>query len=196
MINILFITFFISKIFSQGMYIDSEDIRTAFSLNMQLSSFVEVLENGDEKEERYYSIGLSSVLKSKNQYEINLYKKERSKLLEAAYTFYIKPKFYLNMNCGFSYKYIKENDNTRYSEYLTKFSLYGNNKNNSKEKPLNFYPFFTYEYIYRNNSSTYDVYKVGVSVLFNDIGIEPTYSFISKDVNEMTLKIYLWEFGS
>ena len=178
------------------MYIDSEDIKTVFSLNMQLSSFVEVLKNGDEKEEQYYSIGLSSVLKSKNQYEINLYKKERFKLLEAAYTFYIKPKFYLNMNCGFSYKYIKKNDNTRNSEYLTKFSIYGNNKNNSKEKPLNFYPFFTYEYIYRNNSSPYDVYKIGLSVLFNDIGIEPTYSFISKDVYEMTLKIYLWEFGS
>ena len=33
-----------------------------------------------------------------------------------------------------------------------------------------------------------------VKVLNNDIGIETTYSWISRDVNEISLKLYLWEF--
>ena len=196
MIKILFIVILISQIFSQGMYIDLEDSRNIYSLNTELSSFVEILDNGNEVETQYYSLGLSSVLKGKNQYEINFYKYEKSKFLEAGYTYFIKPEFYLNMNFGFSYKYAIDNDDdTRNDEYLSKFSIYGNNKNSKKEKALKYFPFFTYEYIYINNIYNYDIYKIGVSVLFNDIGIEPSYSFISKDVNKITLKIYLWEFG-
>ena len=178
------------------MYIDVEDSRNIYSLNTELSSFVEILDNGNELETQYYSLGLSSILKGKNQYEINFYKYEKSEFLEVGYTYYIKPEFYLNMNFGFSYKYAIENDDdARNEEYLSKFSIYGNKKNSQKESPLKYFPFFTYEYIYINNLYNYDIYKIGVSVLFNDIGIEPSYSFISKGVNKITLKIYLWEFG-
>mgnify|MGYP001315166145 FL=1 len=74
MIKVLFIVILISQIFSQGMYIDLEDSRNIYSLNTELSSFVEILDNGNEVETQYYSLGLSSVLKGKNQYEINFYK--------------------------------------------------------------------------------------------------------------------------
>ena len=178
------------------MFVDSKDSRSIYSLNSEFSSVVEVLDDGNEVEETYYSLGLSSVLKSKNQYEVNFYKHQDSKFLEAGYTYYIKPEFYLNMNFGISYKYAFENDNnSRNEQYLSKLSIYGNNKNSSNKKSLKYFPFFTYEYIYKNNAYNYDIYKIGLSVLFNDIGIEPSYSFISKGVNKITLKIYLWEFG-
>ena len=42
----------------------------------------------------------------------------------------------------------------------------------------------------------YDVWKLGLSILFNDIGIEPSFSYISKDITEFSIKLYLWEFNS
>ena len=192
----LFLTIFISAIFSQGMYIDSEELRTVYSLNSQLSSL-----DDHETKDQYYMIGLSSLLKSKNQYEINFYKHENSKNIEAAYTYYIKPNFYLNMNLGLSYSYTFENESSTDNikdQYRTKFSIYGNSKASRNKSSLKYYPIYTYEYVYRYNNQElekFDMHKVGISILFNDVGIEPTYSLISKDVNEVSIKIYLWEFG-
>ena len=178
------------------MYIDSEDLRTVYSLNTQLSS----LDNNGKKDQ-YYMVGLSSLLKSKNQYEINFYNHEYSKNVEAGYTYFIKPKFYLNMNLGFSYSYTFENKSSTdkiKDEYKTKFSIYGNSKPSENKSSLKFYPIYTYEYVYRYNNQElekFDMHKVGISILFNDVGIEPTYSFIAKDVYEVSIKVYLWEFG-
>ena len=193
---ILFSTIFISAVFSQGIYIDSEDLRTVYSLNIQMCS----LDNYDEKDQ-HYMIGLSSLLKSKNQYEINFYKHENSKNIEAAYTYFIKPKFYLNMNFGFAYNYTFKNENPNNNIkdiYRTKFSIYGNSKTSRNKSSLKYYPIYTYEYVYRYENQKlekFDMHKIGISILFNDVGIEPTYSLISKDVNEVSIKIYLWEFG-
>ena len=78
------------------------------------------------------------------------------------------------------------------------FSIYGSSKKENTNS-LKFYPIYIYEYIYSNRQDglkKFDIHKVGFSILFNDIGIEPTYSFISKDVSEISVKLYLWEFGS
>ncbi len=175
------------------MYIDSNDLRTVYSLNFHYSSLSEY-----EEKQKHYKIGLSSLLKSKNQFEINYYKFDYFKQLETAYSYFIKPKFYLNLNMGFSYRYTFSNEqpfNNLEDEYKTKFSIYGNGKKNKNS--LKFYPIYSYEYIFRNKNNVlekFDMHTFGISILFNDIGIEPTYSFISKDVHEISLRIYLWEF--
>ena len=141
------------------------------------------------------------MLKSKNQYEFNFYKFDYSKSIETAYTFFIKPEFYLNLNFGIAYRYTFENendDNAIKNEYGTKFTIYGRSKKKNTNS-LKFYPIYTYEYIYSNRNEgllKFDIHTVGFSILFNDIGIEPSYSFISKDVNEISIKLYLWEFNS
>jgi len=59
---------------------------------------------------------------------------------------------------------------------------------------LRYFPFFNYKYIINENeNSGYDLLTVGLSVLFNDIGIEPSYSFISNKVSQINFKLYLWE---
>ena len=195
--KILFILFFVSIVFSQGMYIGSEDLRNVYSLNTKLSS----LSEGEEQYE-YYMLGLSALLKSKNQYEINFYKTDYSKNIELGYTYYVKPKFYLNMNLGLSYSYTFENQTPNQNikdQYKTQLSIYGNGNSKSNKSTLKYYPFYTYEYVYRYNDlelEKFDIHKIGFSILFNDIGIEPSYSFISKDVNEISIKVYLWEFGT
>jgi len=195
--KILFILFFVSIVFSQGMYIESEDLRNVYSLNTKLSSLSE-----GEEQYKYYMLGLSALLKSKNQYEINFYKSDYSKNIELGYTYYVKPKFYLNMNLGLSYSYTFENQTPNQNikdQYKTQFSIYGNSNSKSNKSTLKYYPFYTYEYVYRYNDlelEKFDIHKIGFSILFNDIGIEPSYSFISKDVNEISIKVYLWEFGT
>ena len=147
-------------------------------------------------------LGLSALLKSKNQYEINFYKSDYSKNIELGYTYYVKPKFYLNMNLGLSYSYTFENQTPNQNikdQYKTQLSIYGNGNSKSNKSTLKYYPFYTYEYVYRYNElelEKFDIHKIGFSILFNDIGIEPSYSFISKDVNEISIKVYLWEFGT
>ena len=42
----------------------------------------------------------------------------------------------------------------------------------------------------------YDILTIGCSLLFNDIGIEPSYSWIDSNTKEVSLKIYLWEFSN
>ena len=49
-------------------------------------------------------------------------------------------------------------------------------------------------HIDENYDTEYDILKAGMILVFNDIGIETTYSWISRDVNEISLKLYLWEF--
>ena len=197
MIKILLITIFISKALCQGIYIDSEDLRTVYSLNYEYSSLSEY-----KDKKNFHKLGLSSLLKSKNQYEFNLYKFDYSKSIETAYTYFIKPEFYLNLNFGIYYRYTFENESSSNDEindeYGTKFSVYGSSKKENTNS-LKFYPIYTYEYIYRNRNEIlekFDIHTVGFSILFNDIGIEPSYSFISKDVNEISIKLYLWEFDS
>ena len=42
----------------------------------------------------------------------------------------------------------------------------------------------------------YDIITIGCSMLFNDIGIEPSYNLIDKNTYEIFIKLYLWEFGN
>jgi len=145
-------------------------------------------------ENDYWGIGLSSVIKGKNEYSVHYQKKEKSESIETLYNYYIKPDFYLKIKYGFSSKFIKNYDNTpNINEYGTRLSIYGSNKKNTND--LKFYPILSYEY-FTTDDETYDVVKFGLSILFNDIGIEPSFSYISKDITNFSVNLYLWEFSS
>ena len=187
----LYILFF-SCLISQGMYVNKESI-TVYSLNVDLHS---MRNDNLDTPNNYWGIGLSSVIIGINEYSIHYQKKENSESIETLYNYYIKPDFYLKMRYGISSRFIKNYDNTpNMTEYSTRLSLYGNNSSKKDGNTLNFYPILSYQYFVSEND-TYDVLKFGLSILFNDIGIEPSYSYISKDVGGFSLKLHLWEFNS
>ena len=188
--KILCILFF-SCLVSQGMYIDKGAI-TVYSLNLDIHSISnDYLDTKDD----YLGIGLSSVLKGRNEYCVNYQKKEKFESIESLYNYYIKPDFYLKMRYGVSYKFIKSyNDAPNTNEYSTRLLIYGNSKNKNSNA-LKFYPMLSYEYFIVEDDK-HDVWKLGLSILFNDIGVEPSFSYISKDITEFSIKLYLWEFNS
>jgi len=190
MLRTLYILFF-SSIISQGMYINKEAI-TVYSLNLDMLSVDDdQLGSGNE----YWGIGLSSVIKGKNEYSIHYQKKDKYESIETLYNYYIKPDFYLKMRYGISSKFMKNyNNGSNTTEYGTRLSFYGDSKNKN-DNALKFYPIFSYEYFLLEDDS-YDVFKLGLSILFNDIGIEPSLSYISKDRTDFSIKLYLWEFQS
>ena len=104
----------------------------------------------------------------------------------------------MNVFLGPSYENIDKNQN----KYNIRFGIYGNSKKNTG---LKYFPFLIYDYVYHNIPSNinisdcihcyYDVITLGCSLLFSDIGIESSYSWIDENTHEVSLKIYLWEFG-
>ena len=76
---------FFSSLVSQGMYIDKGAI-TVYSLNLDIHSI-----NNDylDTKNDYWGIGLSSVLKGKNEYNINYQKTDNSESIETLYNYYI-----------------------------------------------------------------------------------------------------------
>ena len=139
---------------------------------------------------------MSSVLKGKNEYSLSYEKKKESESIEALYSYYFKPDFYIKMKYGISYKAVKNYEKDALNnECSARLSFYGNNTKKSKNNALKFYPIFSYEY-FINENQEYDLFRFGLSILFNDIGIEPSFSYISKDVTDISIKFYLWEFNS
>ena len=172
------------------MYVDKGDI-TVYSLNLDMHS---MRNDNLNIENDYWGIGLSSVIRGKNEYGIHYQKKDKSESIEMLYNYYIKPSFYLKMRYGMSSKYIKNYDNSpNVNEYSTRLSVYGSSEKN--KNALRFYPILTYEYLV-SEDSTDDIFKFGISILFNDIGIEPSFSYISKDIINFSINLYLWEFSS
>jgi len=116
------------------------------------------------------------------------------------------------MFTGISYEDIRKSfdiSDTNENKYNARIGVYGNKRSIGKnvKSDLQYFPFFIYDYVLHNipaNSGTgneckecyYDIITLGCSFLFNDIGIEPSYSWIDKNTNELSLKIYLWEFGN
>ena len=118
--------------------------------------------------------------------------------VENAKGFYVKSEGRLDpeMEERSGIKFVKNPDNFLNSnEYSAKLFFYGNNTKNPKNNSLKFYPIFSYEY-FINEDQEYDLFRFGLSILFNDIGIEPSFSYISKDVTDISIKLYLWEFSS
>ena len=121
---------------------------------------------------------------------------EDSKIINTSYLHYIKPDFYLNMFSGISYEYIQKSSDINEYKYNARIGIYGNKKSGTTSNlNLKYFPFFIYDYFYVSGSY-YDAITFGCSFLFNDIGIEPTYTWIDNNTNEFSLKIYLWEFGN
>ena len=172
------------------MYVDKGAI-TVYSLNLDMH----LMRNDKSNiENDYWGIGLSSIIKGKNEYGIHYQKKDKLESIEMLYNYYIKPSFYLKMKYGMSSKFIKNyDDNSNVNEYITRLSIYGSSKKSKND--LKFYPILTYEY-FAVEDETYDIFKFGVSILFNDIGIEPSFSYISKDITNFSINLYLWEFSS
>ena len=147
------------------MYVDKGAL-TVYSLNLDIYSI-----NNDQIDSKndYWGIGLSNVMKGKNEYSIHYQKKGESESIETLYNYYIKPDFYLKMRYGISSKYIKNYiDIPNEIEHSMKLSIYGSNNNNDNNNALKFYPILSYEY-FVNEDKTYDVFKIGLSILFNDI---------------------------
>ena len=191
---ILVITFFLNSfIFPQGMYVDNPDT-PIYSLNLLFSSLNSTnLDTGIKDVENYYGLSLSSVFKGKNELSLGYKENKNSKIINTSYLYYIKPDFYINMFAGISYNYRQETNGNK-NEYTARVGFYGNDKNKiNTESSLKHFPFFIYEYSYVLEHY-YDAVTFGYSLLFNDIGIEPSYRWIDNNHNEFSLKIYLWEF--
>ena len=193
---ILVVLFFtLSFIFPQGMYIEKIN-EPVYSLNILFSSLNSTNSTtGVDDVENYYGLSLSSVFKGNNELSLGYKKSEDSKIISTSYLYYIKPDFYFNIFSGLSYEYIQKNSSINESKYSAKVGIYGKKKRGSTaDLGLEYFPFFIYDYFYVSGYS-YDAITFGCSFLFNDIGIEPSYSWIDNNTNEISLKIYLWEFG-
>ena len=206
--NYFFLVFvYFSFLFSQGMYVDKID-ESIYSLNMNYSIFQGVHDmnsNGvvDEYINNNYGISLSTVLNGIHEISLNYSKKEDSKVIGTSYLHYIKPDFYFNIFSGLSYDYIRKEGDLSENKYKIRLGTYTKPNNSTG---LQYFPFFIYDYIlhdipenYNIGSCTncyYDVITIGLSLIFNDIGIEPSYSWIDSNTNEFSLKIYLWEFSN
>jgi len=189
---ILVVLFFtLSFIFPQGMYIEKND-KPVYSLNILYNSLNETNPDTEiEDVENYYGLSLSYIFKGNNEFSLSYKSSEDSKITSTSYLYYIKPDFYLNMFSGVSYEYV-HNEN----KYSAKIGIYGNKKNGKNIKSgLQYFPFFIYDYFYVSGYY-YDAMTFGCSFLFNDIGIEPSYVWIDDNTSELSLKIYLWEFGN
>ena len=204
---IFFIFVFFSFLFSQGMYVDKID-ESIYSLNMNYNifqGFEDINSNGvmDEYTDNNYGISLSTVLKGLHEISFNYSKEQDSKVLGTSYSYYIKPDFYFKMFSGLSYDYIQKKGNLIEHKYKARLGTYIRPNNSTG---LQYFPFFIYDYILHdipgnyNISSCmncyYDILTIGCSLLFNDIGIEPSYSWIDSNTKEVSLKIYLWEFSN
>jgi len=208
---ILVASFFtLSFISAQGMYIDKID-KPVYSLNITFDSFndIKIVGNGDEIDdnEKHYGLSLSSVFKGNNEISLGYKSNEDSKIINTSYLYYIKPDFYLNMFSGISYEYIQKSSDINENKYNVKLGIYGNKRNAKNVKlGLQYFPFFIYDYVLHEIPTNailgectecyYDIITLGCSFLFNDIGIESSYSWIDKNTNQLSLKIYLWEFGN
>ena len=151
---------------------------------------------GIENVENYYGLSLSSIFKGNNELSLGYKSSEDSKIISTSYLYYIKPDFYLNIFSGLSYEYVQKNSDINENKYSAKIGIYGNKKNGKNIKlGLQYFPFFIYDYFYVSGYY-YDAITFGCSFLFNDIGIEPSYVWIDNNTSELSLKIYLWEFGN
>jgi len=189
MFKILLFVMFCSSVFTQGIFVNS-NTKPVYSLNILYNS----ISNESSENNNYYGLGISNLLNGNNEFSLMYKKKSNAKSIETSYLFYIKPQFYINMNFGFGYEYFKYNSGIATNIYNLKVGVYGRGSKDTN-KTIKFHPLFNYEYYIDENYDTeYDIFKAGMILVFNDIGIETTYSWISRDVNEISLKLYLWEF--
>ena len=180
----LFIIIFLSNGFGQGMYIDSNNQNTVYSLNSKYSSL-----NNNNNILSDYSLGVSTIINTNNEISFDYNKADNLKSYIASYFYYIRPNFFVDFNLGLSYA-IREN---QINVYRYKIGVFRKLSKMNKGS-LRYFPFLNYKYIVNEKeSSGYDLLEIGLSVLFNDIGIETSYSFISNKVSQINFKIYLWE---
>ena len=202
---------FFSFIFSQGMYIEKND-NSVYSFNIIFDSFREskdINNDGimDDNIKDYYGLSLSTVIKGNNEFSLGYKEGTNSKIFNTSYSYYIKPNLYFNFFVGPTYEYIKKDLNITENRYSVKLGIYGKKRNvSSNNTALQYFPFFIYDYVLHQISINenfgqcaecyYDILTIGCSFLFNDIGIEPSYSWIDRNTNKFQLKVYLWEFGN
>jgi len=207
---LLILLFISSFIFPQGMYLDNED-KSVYSINAMLGMFNGSHDpNGDGVMNDYtdnkYGLSLSAIINANNELSLGYEKNEESKSITGSYIYYIRPQFYFKILSGISYEHIQKT-NSNENKYIAKIGFYGKKNDNRKsQQPLKYFPFFIYNYILHEVPANvsleectrcyYDSITIGFSILFNDIGIEPSYSWIDKNTSELSLKVYLWEFGS
>ena len=198
--------FTLSFIFPQGMYIEKIE-KPVYSLNITFNSLSTTKDTGIENVENYYGLSLSSIFKGNNELSLGYRSSKDSEIISTSYLYYIKPEFYLNMFSGISYEYIQKSSDINENKYNLRLGIYGNKRNADNVKlGLQYFPFFIYDYVLHEIPTNaipgectecyYDIITLGCSFLFNDIGIESSYSWIDKNTNQLSLKIYLWEFGN
>ena len=167
------------------MYIDKDNNSTIYSLNTQYST----LKNNNYSVSNY-SVGFSTIINSNNEISFDYNNEDDEfKSYISTYRYYIRPNFLVDFNLGISYS-VREDFPNLYTYKVGCFRKL----NKLNKGSLRYFPFLNYEYILSENESRgYDLVEIGLSVLFNDIGIETSYSFIANKVNQINFKIYLWE---
>ena len=211
MIVILVLFLVSSFILPQGMYLNKGD-KSVYSINVMLGLFDGSNDpNGDGLMNDYtdnkYGLSLSTIINANNELSLGYEKNEDSRSVTTSYLYYIRPQFYFKILSGISYEYIRKNSDINENKYTARIGFYGQQDNSRGSKqPLKYFPFFIYNYILHEVPANvnlgectrcyYDSITIGFSILFNDIGIEPSYSWIDRNTSELSLKIYLWEFGS
>ena len=193
--------FLISFSFGQGMYVEkiSEPI---YSLNLSYGTFNESSLNqfNSDSSSEFYGVSLSTVLGGVNQISIDYEKYEKSKFLGANYLYYYKPSFQFNFFTGFGFNYISKQLSSNEKKYNLSLGIFRKSLNKTG---LNYYPFLKYDYILHNIPSNeninsclncfYDEISFGISIQFNDIGVEPSFTWIDENTKRYKLKIFLWE---
>ena len=173
------------------MYVDSHD-KKVYSLNIFYNSeFRENLSNNN-----FYGLGLSSVLNKNNELSFSYSNQNKIKSFESYYKYYIKQQdLPIKFNLAVFYELKKNANNKKYNIYKSGAGAYLD-FNRKNKTDLKFYPFVNYYYIKNDTDNIdYDILEAGLSIQFNDIGIEPSYKFIANGAYDIFIKIYLWEFS-
>ena len=123
-----------------------------------------------------------------NQISIDYEKYEKSKFLGANYLYYYKPSFQFNFFTGFGFNYISKQLSSNEKKYNLSLGIFRKSLNKTG---LNYYPFLKYDYILHNIPSNeninsclkcfYDEISFGISIQFNDIGVEPSFTWIDEN---------------
>ena len=214
-----------SFLLSQAMYVDNNrNVYSVNSYYFEgENKSWDYLNQNSQNSFHEYGIGFSSVLNGRH--EISIYSRKNNidfrtwQGFISKYDFHIKPKSPVKYLFGTSFSRLK-NKNDNLDEYSLIFGLYGDIKG-SKSTGLAYYPFLNIGKQREilnfdnsdDNSTSYDIATLGVSFMFKDskntgVGIEPSYSRITYDKGDVpcsskdcdyyfiSLKIYLWEYGS
>ena len=168
-------------LYSQSMYLDSNESMRAYSIVGNYTV------NSNLSDEYITSLGFSAVLKGNHEFEYiyNNYSSHNNNF-NINYKYFIKLGSFFNIFFGLNNLYedsINDDPENSYTYgWFGKFS----------DQNLIFFPFIYRTEFYDSEISYYDA--IGISILFYDISLQPEYIKYDNGDSFYRMKFYLWEF--